>query len=96
MRMTIIAACAVALGACSTTSVPAIEVRTVPVPTPVPCVDVDDMPAETPEVPLTGDARIDSGILLAENLDLRAENGDLRALIVPGCTIVGGENAVHE
>lgn len=68
-----------------TTPEPAVDVRTVEVPTPAPCVDQAQIPAETPESALTGNARIDTGILKAENLDLRAENGDLRALIVPGC-----------
>ena len=68
-----------ALAACG--SDPAIEVRTVPVPVPVPCVDENDLPAPTPESDLTGNARVDSAILKAENLDLRA-------LIVPGCTAV--------
>ena len=67
---------------------PGIEVRTVPVPTPVPCVNTADLPTVTPKSSLTGDARADTVILRAENLDLRAENGDLRALIVPGCTTV--------
>ena len=67
---------------------PGIEVRTVPVPTPVACVDREDLPDETPKTSLTGNARVDSGLLFAENKDLRAENGDLRALIVPGCLTV--------
>ena len=74
----------IALAACQTAQ-PGIEVRTVEVPVPVACVDEADLPAPTPETPLTSDARIDAGLLKAENLDLRAENGDLRALIVPGC-----------
>lgn len=72
---------------CSTAQ-PAIEVRTVEVATPVPCVNEDQLPAETPASVLTGNAVADTAILKAETLDLRAENGDLRALIVPGCTIV--------
>lgn len=76
------------LAACQTAPQPGIEVRTVEVPTPVPCVDEDALPAVTPESELTGNAIVDSAILKAETLDLRAENGDLRALIVPGCTIV--------
>lgn len=90
-RMIGIALASSALAACSTTE-PGIEVRTVEVPTPVPCVDEAKLPAETPESQLTGNARTDSALLKAETLDLRAENGDLRALIVPGCTIVAGSD----
>lgn len=75
------------LAACQTAQ-PGIEVRTVEVPTPVACVNAEEMPEETPRSDLTGNARQDVVILAAENLDLRAENGDLRALIVPGCTII--------
>lgn len=84
-KLIAIALASTALAACSHTDGPGIEVRTVEVPTPVPCVDEADLPAETPAATLTGDARVDSALLKAETLDLRAENGDLRALIVPGC-----------
>ncbi len=73
-----------ALAGC-TAGEPGIRTVSVEVPTAVPCVNEDEIPAETPETPLTGDARVDSGLLKAENTDLRAETGDLRALIVPGC-----------
>lgn len=87
-KILILSAGVLALAGCTTSSEPGIEVRTVPVPTPVPCVNEDDLPGQTPESELTGNAIVDSGLLKAETLDLRAENGDLRALIVPGCTTV--------
>ena len=69
---------------------PGIEVRTVSVPTPVPCVDEADVPAEPEEVGdrFTGDAAHDLGILAPNALELRKWGRELRALIVPGCTIV--------
>lgn len=79
---------------CSTTQQPGIEVRTVEVPVPVACVNEGDIPDPTPETPLTGDARVDTGLLKAENLDLRAEAGDLRALIVPGCITHSGSQTI--
>lgn len=85
-RICIISA-AFAVAGCHHTE-PGIDIRTVEVPTPVPCVDEADLPAETPAATLTGDARVDSALLKAETLDLRAENGDLRALIVPGCITI--------
>jgi len=88
LKFSLVGLAALAIAACSHTDGPGIEVRTVEVPTPVPCVDEADLPAETPAATLTGDARVDSALLKAETLDLRAENGDLRALIVPGCTTI--------
>jgi hypothetical protein len=74
---------------CETTE-PGIEVRTVEVPTPVPCVDEAAVPAEPPQVgdQLTGDAVHDLGIVAPSALELRRWGRTLRALIVPGCTVV--------
>lgn len=84
MRKLLIVFSSLAVAACSHTQ-PGIEIREVLVPTPVPCVAIEDVPGMTPLTPLTGNARTDAALLAAENLDLRAEAGDLRALIVPGC-----------
>ncbi len=70
-----------------------IRTLSVEVPTPVPCVSEIDIPAQTGVTELTGDARTDAGLLLAETIDLRAENGELRALIVPACTIISNDIA---
>lgn len=80
---------ALALTACQTPQ-PGIEVREVEVPTPVPCVDADEVPAEPPQVgdQFTGDAQHDLGILAPNALALRIWGRTLRALIVPGCTAV--------
>lgn len=76
-------------GACSHDQ-PGIEVRTVEVPTPVPCVDAAAVPAEPAQVQslLNGDAEHDLGIVAPSALELRIWGRTLRALIVPGCTIV--------
>lgn len=76
------------LCACKTTA-PAIEVRTVEVPTPVACVNVADIPAEPPMVgdQLNGDAQHDLGVVAPSALELRKWGRSLMALIVPGCTI---------
>lgn len=80
---------ALALAGCKTTS-PAIEVRTVKVPTPVPCVKSSDVPAEPAQVgdQLNGDAAHDLGIVAPSAIELRRWGRELRALIVPGCTTV--------
>lgn len=72
------------------TAQPGIEVRTVEVPTPVPCVEESAVPAEPPQVgdQLTGDAVHDLGIIAPSALELRRWGRSLRALIVPGCTVV--------
>jgi hypothetical protein len=76
-----------ALAGCKSTE-PAIEIRTVPVPTPVPCVEPADVPAEPAQVgdQLTGDAVHDLGIVAPSALELRKWGRELRALIIPGCT----------
>lgn len=80
---------AFALAACQHTE-PGIEVRTVEVPTPVRCVDPADIPPEPPQVgdQFNGDAKHDLGILAPNALELRSWGRTLRALIVPGCTVV--------
>lgn len=69
---------------------PAIEVRTVPVPTPVPCIEASQIPAEPAQVGdrLTGDAVTDFGIVAPNALELRKWGRELMALISPGCTII--------
>lgn len=81
--------CALLLSACQTTQ-PGIEVREVPVPTPVRCVDPADIPPEPEQVgdQFNGDAKHDLGILAPNALELRSWGRTLRALIVPGCTTV--------
>lgn len=73
------------LAACQTTT-PAIEVRTVEVPTPVACVSPEQIPAEPEKVgsKLTGNAVADLLIVSASALELRDYAGKLRALLV-GC-----------
>lgn len=82
-----------AISAC-THSEPGIEVRTVEVPTPVPCVDFEDVPAEPDQVgdQLTGDAAHDLFIIAPSALELRRWGRELRALIVPGCTRLNAES----
>lgn len=67
-----------------------IKVQTVPVPTPVACVDASQVPPEPPQVgdQFTGDAVHDLGILAPNALELRKWGRSLRALIVPGCETV--------
>ncbi len=81
-------AATLALTACQTT--PGIEVREVPVPTPVRCVDPSDIPPEPGQVrdQFNGDAKHDLGILAPNALELRAWGRALRALIVPACVTV--------
>jgi hypothetical protein len=89
MRSILIAIAALGLAACSHNE-PGIEVRTVNVPTPVPCVDPAKVPAEPAQVGdrLNGDAVHDLGIVAPSAIELRKWGRSLRALIVPGCTIV--------
>lgn len=88
MRFCLSLAILASLTACHHAQEPAIEVRTVPVPTPVPCVNLEDVPAEPPLIgdQLTGDARHDLIIIAPSALELRRWGRELRALIVPGCT----------
>lgn len=90
MRKSIMLLACFMLEACPGKTQPGIEVRSVPVPTPVPCVDAAAVPAEPPQVGdlFTGDAVHDFGILAPNALDLRQWGRSLKALIVPGCTIV--------
>lgn len=76
-------------GTCSTTQ-SGVEVRTVPVPTPVACVDPEQVPAEPPHVndKLNGDAQHDLGVVAPSALELRKWGETLYALIVPGCETV--------
>jgi hypothetical protein len=87
MRIVMIVMAMLALVACQHRE-PAIEVREVPVPTPVRCVDPADIPPEPPQVgdQFNGDAKHDLGVLAPNALELRAWGRSLRALIVPACT----------
>lgn len=80
----------VLLAAACATNEPAIEVRTVEVPTPVACVVEADVPVEPVQIAdqLTGNAMHDLGVVAASALELRAWGRSLHALIVPGCTTV--------
>ena len=62
---------------------PATEIREVPVPTPVTCVDRNQIPAEPPRVArrFTGNARRDLEILAESAQDLRAWGQEMRALL---------------
>jgi hypothetical protein len=62
---------------------PAVEIREVPVPTPVTCVDPTAIPAEPPRVArrLTGDARRDIEIVAESAQDLRAWGQEMRSLL---------------
>lgn len=68
------------LAACAATE-PAVEVRLVPVPTPVPCLAADAIPDEPPRVAdtLTGDAAADLPVVAASALQLRAWGQELSA-----------------
>ena len=78
-----------ALAACNTTQ-PAVEIRTVEVPTPVACPDAETVAAlkagEPPRVApiLTGNAATDLPIVAGSALRLRAWAGELMA-VVDGC-----------
>lgn len=60
-----------------------VEVREVPVPTPVTCVDPNAIPAEPPHVArrLTGNARRDLEIVAESAKDLRAWGQEMRSLL---------------
>lgn len=75
-----------ALAGCAHASQPAIEVRTVEVPTPVACVKASEIPAEPQRVAdkLTGRADHDVSIVAESALELRRWGGKLRAMLV-GC-----------
>lgn len=75
------------LAACTTPGPVGIEVREVPVPTPVACVSPEQIPAEPERVgsKLTGQASVDLAIVAASALELRRYGGELRALL-EGCT----------
>jgi hypothetical protein len=89
MRTIALLLASLALTACSHNE-PGIDVRTVKVPTPVRCVDPAKVPAEPAQVgdQLNGDAVHDLGIVAPSALELRKWGRSLRALIIPGCTIV--------
>ena len=50
---------------------------------PVPCVRAADVPAETPQPKLTGNAVVDVAILAKAWWEQRAENVQLRAVVKP-------------
>jgi len=62
---------------------PPVEIREVPVPTPVTCVDPNAIPAEPPRVArrLTGHARRDLEIVAESAQDLRAWGQKMRSLL---------------
>ena len=62
---------------------PKVEIREVPVPTPVACVDPQAIPAEPPRVAdmFNGNARHDLVIVADSAQDLRAWGQELRALL---------------
>jgi len=72
-----------ALAACKTVPAPPVEIREVPMPTPVACVD----PAEIPEEPamvgqrFNGDAKHDLAVLAPNAQALRKWGQDMRALL---------------
>lgn len=82
MRFLTIAS-ALLLSACTTTQ-PAVEIRTVRVPSPVPCLPKDRIPAEPDTVAdqLTGNAAADLPIVAASALLLRAWGREMRAALV--------------
>ncbi len=81
MRL-LIAISAMALAGCQTTQ-PAVEIRTVKVPTPVPCLAADEIPAEPSTVAdqLTGNAAADLPIVAASALMLRAWGREMFAAL---------------
>jgi hypothetical protein len=60
-----------------------VEIREVPVPTPVTCIDPGAIPPEPPRVArrLTGNARRDLEIVAESAQDLRAWGRDMRTLL---------------
>jgi hypothetical protein len=62
---------------------PQVEIREVPVPTPVTCVDPNAIPGEPPRVArrLTGNARRDLEIVAESAQDLRVWGQELRSLL---------------
>lgn len=62
----------------------AVEVRLVPVPTPVECLPVEEIPAEPPRVAdsLTGDAAADLPVVAASALQLRAWGQEMHGALV--------------
>jgi hypothetical protein len=71
----------VALAGCA--HEPAVEIREVPVPTPVTCVDPARIPEEPPRVAqrFNGNARHDLVILAESAQDLRAWGQEMRSLL---------------
>lgn len=78
---------AAALAGCASDGSVGVRVVEITTPTPVPCVDRDQIPAEPARVgnQLTGDAVSDLSIVAASALELRRYGGELRALLA-GCT----------
>ena len=72
-----------ALAACKTVPPPEVEIREVPVPTPVACLDPAEIPAEPPTVGqrFNGDAKHDLAILAPNAQALRKWGQDMRALL---------------
>lgn len=85
------------LAGCSTMKQP--EIREVPVPTPVACVDPSEIPPEPPRVAdeFNGDARHDLEVLAPNARALRQWGQELRALL-ENCIAQapGGEAALEE
>ena len=73
----------VALAGCTTVAEPVVEVREVPVPTPVACVEPDAIPPEPPTVGqgFNGDAKHDLAILAPSAQALRKWGQDMRAML---------------
>ncbi len=73
------------LAACQTTT-PAVEVRTVEVPTPIACITPEQVPAEPPRIGhrLTGNAVADVLIVSKSALELRKWGQEMAALL-RGC-----------
>lgn len=82
----IICSGSLAISACATTTPIGIQVREVPVPTPVACVARVDLPAEPARVgpSLTGNAVLDLVIVSASALELR-KWGQEQAALLEGC-----------
>lgn len=76
----------VLLSACATTPPIGIEVREVEVPTPVACVNREQLPAEPARVGpnLTGNAVVDLAMVAASALELR-KWGQEQAALLEGC-----------